>query len=677
MLLKRNVFRIVCALFYLPVALLSMFEIINLVMTNSQNRYFLVGGVVFGVLLFLIAAYFIKQKKWLIIAENSRPISIILETIIVVLVGAGLFLWQNLVYGWKTAATSLVLTLCIYAIGRLCSGRICGIISFASSIYLVIYLNQAQYLPEQMTLNMFSFLIPYLCFLIWLKALRLGEKTSVFSCVFGALFLGVVFAFAIRINPLVTVLFLGCFLALFFAGQKNPNPSIFSKGILCAVYFLVFTAGILAVLYFFEKSLAANLTFVKDASLPLDGSRAMMDYILLKYAKPLFYFFAPFSNGVFVLLFFFFAVLAGYYAIRNRFSFIGPVLITFFAAVCYYILCSEHTNIFYCITCFLPILTGYGFSSVLLPEEILPEIEENETKQFEPENAEEEDLETKNLETTTKSEEPKREEKPEPVPEPKEALPHKEAKEKENLILKTLGKTKDEIPEWTMPEEFIEKQIEIEEESAPELETESVLEVPSEPEDMGTLEIEQKETPSDALVENTYLSAQTEEEQLSNLLNRLDMAEPIKRMNESAQEDMADVIERDEEKVELSEALPLKPSKSTLPKYQKPKFDFDIQPVSIPLDDQYSNISEYDEVPTIHDLESQWKDDSKPIIETVATSMEEAPQTFNTLEISDTPEAVDFPVPPEEIEPEQEVHSEEIVHKNGIGKRSYHKITIR
>lgn len=673
MLLKRNVFRVLCALFYLPVALLSMFEIINLVMTNSQNRYFLVGGVVFGVLLFLIAAYFIKQKKWLIIAENSRPISIILETIIVVLVGVGLFLWQNLVYGWKTAATSLVLTLCIYAIGRLCSGRICGIISFASSIYLVIYLNQAQYLQEQMTLNMFSFLIPYLCFLIWLKALRFGEKTSVFSCVFGALFLGVVFAFAVRINPLVTVLFLGCFLALFFAGQKNPNPSIFSKGSLCAVYFLVFTAGILAVLFFFEKTIVTNITFVKDASLPLDGWRTMVDYILLKYAKPLFYFFAPFSNGVFVLLFFFFSVLAGYYAIRNRFSFIGPVLITFFAAVCYYILCSEHTNIFYCITCFLPILTGYGFSNILLPEEILPETEKNETEMLEPENAETEDLETKNLETATKSEEPKREEKPEPVPEPKEALPHKEAKEKENLILKTLGKMKDEIPEWTMPEEFIEKQMEIEEEPEPE-KTEQLQE-PEQTRD-SVLE-EEPETPSDALVENTYLSAQTEEEQLSNLLNRLDMAEPIKRMNESAQEDMADVIERDEEKVELSEALPLKPSKSTLPKYQKPKFDFDIQPVSIPLDDQYSNISEYDEVPTIHDLENQWKDDSKPIIETVATSMEEAPQTFNTFEASDTPEAVDFTVPPEEIEPEQEVHSEEIVRKNGIGKRSYHKITIR
>ena len=321
---------------------------------------------------------------------------------------------------------------------------------------------------------------------------------------------------------------------MFFAGQKNPNPSIFSKGSLCAVYFLVFTAGILA------KTIVTNITFVKDASLPLDGWRTMVDYILLKYAKPLFYFFAPFSNGVFVLLFFFFSVLAGYYAIRNRFSFIGPVLITFFAAVCYYILCSEHTNIFYCITCFLPILTGYGFSNILLPEEILPETEKNETEMLEPENAETEDLETKNLETATKSEEPKREEKPEPVPEPKEALPHKEAKEKENLILKTLGKMKDEIPEWTMPEEFIEKQMEIKEEPEPE-KTEQL----QEPEQtLDSILEEEPETPSDALVENTYLSAQTEEEQLSNLLNRLDMAEPIKRMNESAQEDMAAMKKR-------------------------------------------------------------------------------------------------------------------------------------
>ncbi len=672
MLLKRNVLRIVCAILYLPVALFSMFEIINLVITNSQNKYFLVGGVVFGLLLFLLAAYFIKQHQWLTIFENNSFISILIELFIVILVSIGLLLWQKSIYGWNPAAASFVLTLCIYAIGRLCSGRICGIISFISSIYLVVYLNQAQYLPKQMILNMLSFLIPYLCFLIWLRALGTGKKTSVFSCVFGALFLGVIFAFAIHINPLVTVLFIGCLLALFFSRQKNPNSSVFSTGALCAVYFLVFTVGILAILFIFEKTSITNFTFAKDVALPLDGSRAMIDYILLKYAKPLFYFFAPFSSGIFVLLFFAFAVLAGYYAIRNRFSFIGPVLITFFASVCYYILCSEHTNIFYCITCFLPILTGYGFSSVLLPEEILPETEKLESEKLETEIL---DIAAKNEEP--KSEELKLEEELALEPTQKEVTSYKEEKEKDNLILKTLGKTKDEIPEWTMPEEFIEKQIEIEKETVPELEMESVLELDSEPEDMGNLEIVEKETPSDVLVDNSYLPAQTEEEQLNHLLDRLDIAEPIKRMNESAQEDMADVIERDEEKVELSEALPLKPSKSTLPKYQKPKFDFDIQPVSIPLDDQYSNISEYDEVPTIHDLENQWKDDSKPIIETVATSMEEAPETFNTLETSDTPDTVDFTVPKEDIETEQEVHSEEIVRKNGIGKRSYHKITIR
>ena len=83
-----------------------------------------------------------------------------------------------------------------------------------------------------------------------------------------------------------------------------------------------------------------------------------------------------------------------------------------------------------------------------------------------------------------------------------------------------------------------------------------------------------------------------------------------------------------------------------------------IEPVTIPLDDSYSNISEYDEVPTIHELESRWKEE-KPVIETVATTIDE-----NTTETSE-----------ETIL--EEIHSENIVKKNGMSKRSYHKITIR
>ena len=114
----------------------------------------------------------------------------------------------------------------------------------------------------------------------------------------------------------------------------------------------------------------------------------------------------------------------------------------------------------------------------------------------------------------------------------------------------------------------------------------------------------------------------------------------------------------------------MKPSKSTLPKYKKPDFDFEIEPVNIPLDDQYSNISEYDEVPTIHDLENQWKSDSMPIIETVATKVEEDEAVEqSSAEPLDEPLEKNMENPP--------IHSEEIVRKNGIGKRSYHKITIR
>lgn len=47
-----------------------------------------------------------------------------------------------------------------------------------------------------------------------------------------------------------------------------------------------------------------------------------------------------------------------------------------------------------------------------------------------------------------------------------------------------------------------------------------------------------------------------EDEQLGSFLDRLDISENIRRMNESAREDMADVIERDDMTNDLSEAIP-------------------------------------------------------------------------------------------------------------------------
>lgn len=228
-----------------------------------------------------------------------------------------------------------------------------------------------------------------------------------------------------------------------------------------------------------------------------------------------------------------------------------------------------------------------------------------------------------------------------------------------------IGEVREEPEEEAdaITEEMETVEMETVEEVAEELQEEVVEEIEEESKEEVVEEVAEE-------TEEEVVEEMAEEEKLNDLLERLDMSEPIKRMNESAREDIADVIEREEEQVELSEALPLKPSKSALPKYKKPNFDFEIEPISIPLDDQYSTISEYDEVPTVHDLENQWKTDTKPVIETVATKVEEIQDEQWAGVETDS-------VPVQERKPEERLHSEQIVRKNGIGKRSYHKITIR
>lgn len=174
--------------------------------------------------------------------------------------------------------------------------------------------------------------------------------------------------------------------------------------------------------------------------------------------------------------------------------------------------------------------------------------------------------------------------------------------------------------------------------------------------------------------------------QLNTLLNRLDISDNIRRMNESAREDIADIIERDDTENELHEAKPAaeldfempeiqeEKTHEPLPKYVKPEFDFTMEPMSQPLTDSEDRISEYDKVPTINDLEKKWRDineSPKPAEETTAA------QYSFAYSLEDVAEAVsESPSSPSQPE-KAEVHSEEIVRKNGMGKRSYHKLTIR
>ena len=193
--------------------------------------------------------------------------------------------------------------------------------------------------------------------------------------------------------------------------------------------------------------------------------------------------------------------------------------------------------------------------------------------------------------------------------------------------------------------------------------------------------------------DNDTLTFEDEDKRLNNFLDRLDISENIRRMNESAQEDMADIIEREDAQEELLSAIPMEdleviegadgklyadssPSElqperisdtqeetSTLPKYEKPDFDYKIEPVTESLQETYTNISEYDEVPTIQGLEREWKNTEK--------AEKGSGFAYSLDDVKETEEAV-----AETSRENYNIHSEEVIRKSGIGKRSYHKITI-
>lgn len=177
--------------------------------------------------------------------------------------------------------------------------------------------------------------------------------------------------------------------------------------------------------------------------------------------------------------------------------------------------------------------------------------------------------------------------------------------------------------------------------------------------------------------------------QLNTLLNRLDISDNIRRMNESAREDIADIIERDVTENELHEAKPATEldfePQQPLPKYVKPEFDFEIEPISQPLQDVEGSISEYDKVPTINDLEKKWRDVSETPKEELTMNISGEKVSGEIISEPQYPFAYDL----EDIEDmapdpgtesgggkKPQVHSEEIVRENGMNKRSYHKLTI-
>ncbi len=737
MKLKRNVLTIFYTIPFLLLTAFGLFQMINLTISAAPDKYIVTGVIVFGLILYLILAFFLKEASQLQFLQKGSILLAILEILIVFACSGCSFYLDRTRQGMSYAVIFTLLLLCLYMAARLCGGRLCGLICLAVSFFYLpnLAVSANGMVSTSSAVSMLCFLIPFIVFLGIQRILIPAVGENGFFVVTAYLVLGFLFSLAIALTPLVLFLLAGCVFSLLFSSFQKENTSVWAKGVFCAAYLVIFSACFLLCIRLLVPDLMELLQFNLDRNLPLAWELSTLKYVVAKYTKPVIYLHLPFQYGVLPTLLFFFSVLSGYYVIRKKSSYLGPVILSCVASFVSYIFFQEGGSQFYELTYLLPLFASYGFTNTLLHDEPVKETDSESVPEMAETDGEPEEMEEKPEEEPEIKPEVKEEsvveliEKPEVessaiTEEVTDTVP-----EKESPLQQILQKqAQEEIPEWTIPKEFLPEQTEeeylIPEEAitpAPEIlpvaqeeEPEDVLDldqlVTEETDQVDTLlhngdnDIEQFVTAAAKEGEDSVLNSpkeendeslladisaeeamplQTEEEteetirpeeteeteatQLQDLLERLDISEPIKRMNESAQEDMADVIERKEEKVELSEALPLKPSKSTLPKYKKPDFDFEIEPVTIPLDDQYSNISEYDEVPTVHDLENQWKAEEKPVIETVATKIEEPDWEEPAKEVAanknkfqDTP-----------------VHSEEIVRKNGIGKRSYHRITIR
>lgn len=714
MILKRNIFTILYTLLFFVIAGIGLFQMTNLEVATTSNKYLVTGIIVFGLILYLIAAYFLKGAGTLKVIQTKNMLLNIFELLFVLVCNGIIFYFNWTQRGLFCAVIFTLLLFCLYAVARLCGGRLCGLISVGISFYFLMNQAASRLSSLSSAFDMLCFLIPFLVFLGIQQLLIPTMGENGFFVVSSYLVLGFVFSLAIVLNPLVFALLAGCIFSLLFAAPKDESCSVLAKGVLSATYLFVFTASLLICIYLFMPGIFQLSAFPLDHELPLTWNVDMLNYMIGKYTRPVIYLYLPFRYGIFPTILFFFTVLAGYYAIRKKSSFMGPVIFSFVVLFVYYIFFCQGGSRFYYLTYFLPIFAAYGFSNTLIAEEPSESVsvgELEETDQVTTESTEKNKEKDEFVIDTEPMEQPT-----ENVTVREEIVPLEASEQREIAPVPVDG----DIPEWTMTEDYtlpegemvfeeeplqdgIEQDMMIQEDE-PVLLDENTIAVEEESMD-NTLDFDLSvpEKPDHSLESHDILPEQelssvndieqfvtqsvidssdgtidlSEETQLNDLLDRLDLSEPIKRMNESAQEDIADVIEREEEQVELSEALPLIPSKSTLPKYQKPNFDFDLEPVNIPLDNQYSNISEYDEVPTIQDLERQWSTNTKPVIETVASQIEYSTMEESAIVEEDVvDERPHMQMYGKESIPHS-VHSEEIVRKNGIGKRSYHKITIR
>ena len=668
MIFKRNVWTVFYSVLYLIVFGLGFYEIFQLAVNASSIPVIYVGLFVVGIVSYLVFAYWIRRKRWLDFLQENRLILWIIELCLLVICTGAVYYFNS---GQETirGLLALVMLTLIYGCARLLAGRIGGMGALVMGFFFVISLTQYSF-DRQQYLDVICFLVPYFCFLFVTKVVcRIFYKNN-FKLLFSYGVLAVVFAVFISLNVMVSALLLGCMCSLLFGTAIKKDGSIMNDGKIAVLFVLLFTAIMLIVIKVFEPALCTVPGTAPDSQYDeIWNMEGLTDYLISKYTRAVRFVYRPFQTTQFPLVMVFLGWLSGFRCIRKKYSSIGPFCLTYLFLLVYYMIFNEIGTHFYYMTYFLPIFAAYGLNSTLVAAEDMQEL----TINVKP--GSEKPVETKSIQENSGDDKTmrrfrasgrKKEKSESAIPEwslmPGNEELVKESQEKnEETVSAEAGDTL--IPDSVLPtaleEEAEPKQTEsfsfdysnFDSDdnnsvlggnlSAASQEQDAFLQeessIPSLMSDEGMMEFES------AQEEVSESATPAEDEQLGSFLDRLDISENIRRMNESAREDMADVIERDDMTNDLSEAIPAE------------EFHFETVEPEEPEDLVLEEEPEEVETPALEDMPEEME---APALEDMPEEMEtpvleDMPEEMETPALEDMPEEMETPVledMPEEME---------------------------
>ncbi len=312
-------------------------EVMFLAISSSSDRNVIACIIIIGIIIYLITAFLLKEKNKVQLIQVEKPMFQIVEACFVLSLLAFTFV-LNQEAGFQDNLLVILLLGLLYGCARLLGGRLCGIMAAGTGFFLFFYLSSAGY-EIRHAMDVICFLFPYFAFLLITKKVTHLYIQQPFLIIVSYLMLAVLFALASVLNPLVLLLMAGCVLSLLF-GKTFKSEGILTSGPFCSFILLACVFVILTGVWFLMPDLSIHIPFEVDIKIQQMGASygEIAAYLLKKYLRTSDFLYLTSKTDVFPSLLFFFAGLAGFYAIRKKSSSIGPLCFAYVGMLFYHML---------------------------------------------------------------------------------------------------------------------------------------------------------------------------------------------------------------------------------------------------------------------------------------------------------------------------------------------------